>query len=209
LIVVRADRQRSRHTARMIDYASRPTCGSVLRIPARLGRAPRAADMFAVVTDVSPQRPRVVRIGGLTASSQISTNPADPTPPPPSRRPRSSLLNRDDCAFNYFTTAFFDVSVSKSPGPGAAGIVFEAAPVGAKKCDEYRQQLENRRPAADRRQTATRLRQFRCRGGPAGASERTGPNTTCPGSRLLFPTLCKPTAPVASSAVTPRTDRPD
>ena len=33
--------------------------------------------------------------------------------------------------------------------------------------------------------------------------------TTCPGSRLLFPTLCKPTAPVASSAVTPRPHRPD
>jgi hypothetical protein len=26
----------------------------------------------------------------------------------------------------------FDVSVSKSPGPGAAGIAFEAAPVGEK-----------------------------------------------------------------------------
>ena len=126
LIVVCADRQRSRHTARMIDHSSRRTCGSVLRIPVRLPRAGPAADMFAVVMDVSPRKPPVARIGGLTASSQTSNNSADPTPRPPSRRLLSSLLNRDVCAFNYSTATLFDVSVSKSPGPGAAAIAFEA-----------------------------------------------------------------------------------
>lgn len=69
----------------------------------RLARAGRAAGMFAVVMDVSPRRPPVVRIGEPTASSQTSNSLADPTPRQPSRLLLRSLLHRDVCAFNYCT----------------------------------------------------------------------------------------------------------
>ena len=60
--MIPTDRQRSRHTARIIDYSVGDVWVGATDTGA-VARAGRAADMFAAVMDVSPRKPPVIRVG--------------------------------------------------------------------------------------------------------------------------------------------------
>ena len=172
--MIRADRQRSRHTARIIDYSDRRTCGSVRRIPVRWPR-PVAPWTCLLPSWTSPRKPPVIRVGGLTASSQTSNDPGDFTPRHPSPPAAKQFAESRYFRIQLLHRTGFDVSVSKSPGPGAAGIAFEAAPVGAKNAVN----IVNSWKIVARPRTVSRLPpgydNFDARGGPAGASDAPAP----------------------------------